>query len=388
MDFVAIDFETANYSQSPCSLGLTIVESQKVVGCESYLINPKEPFSETCIRVNGITPAIVKNSPEFPEIWERTEPLFLKYPIVAHNISFDYDVLCRSLKKYNLAVPDLRLYCTMQLARKNFPDIGKYSLSVLCEHFGVSLEHHHSCDDDSTACASLLIKMLQKPNFRIFEYTPHSNSGTYSAGFKAPDYEESSVQYDDMLLVSFDQKTFVITGDVDGFSRDDLTGMIQQRGGICKNSVSRKVDYLIVGMQNKSVIKDKAEIKSEKILKAEKLRDEGYPIKIISDEDFLTILHQEKNSDTTSQGWFSFCDESDKVRKLKSVGIIAPTAFEVKQIFYCGIYSNQNLVKCDVIGYVDSSVLVISLFDRPHKIHADYLKEMQPTKKEAAKVND
>lgn len=390
MDFLAIDFETANLNQSPCSLGLTLVSNQKVVDCKSYLINPKEPFSNSCIKVNGITPETVKNSPEFPAVWEEVQPLFLKYPVVAHNISFDFDVLRKALNKYHLEVPNLELYCTLQLARRNFPEIPKFNLPALCEHFGISLDNHHSCDDDSLACAKLLIRMMTYSDFKLSGFLPAAHVPSNNAFFDTPEYKESTVEYDDLLSLSFDQKSFVITGDIEGYSREELSQIIIERGGNCKTAVSKKVDFLIVGMQNQKVIKNKFEIKSEKIIKAERLRNEGFPIKIISDEDFLQVLHQQDtatSSEANFKDWFSFYDNSDRLRKLKAVGILTPTATEIKQLFYCGLYSRWKLEKCELIGYADSSVLVISLFGEPHKIHADYLKEMQPTKKEAEKIN-
>ena len=132
MDFLAIDFETANLNQSPCSLGLTIVEKDNVIDCKSFLINPKEPFATSCTKINGITPKDVVDSPEFPAVWENIKPLFMKYPIVAHNISFDYDVLKKALLKYNLQIPKMKLYCTFQLARKNYPEIQHFNLPALC----------------------------------------------------------------------------------------------------------------------------------------------------------------------------------------------------------------------------------------------------------------
>jgi DNA ligase (NAD+) len=42
-------------------------------------------------------------------------------------------------------------------------------------------------------------------------------------------------------------KTFVITGSLDGFSRDEATAAIEDRGGKVTSSVSKKTDYVVVG---------------------------------------------------------------------------------------------------------------------------------------------
>lgn len=42
-------------------------------------------------------------------------------------------------------------------------------------------------------------------------------------------------------------RTFVITGSLDGFSRDEATTAIEERGGKVTSSVSKKTDYVVVG---------------------------------------------------------------------------------------------------------------------------------------------
>ena len=50
----------------------------------------------------------------------------------------------------------------------------------------------------------------------------------------------------------------------------------------------------IVAYQNINVIKNTADIKSKKLMKAEEIRDSGGKIKIISDEDFIDIINDKK----------------------------------------------------------------------------------------------
>ncbi|HRR57409.1 MAG TPA: NAD-dependent DNA ligase LigA, partial [Acidobacteriota bacterium] len=42
-------------------------------------------------------------------------------------------------------------------------------------------------------------------------------------------------------------KSFVITGSLEGLSREQAKQLIEEHGGVVRDSVSRNIDYLIVG---------------------------------------------------------------------------------------------------------------------------------------------
>lgn len=71
MNFVAIDFETANEKRaSACSLGLVVVKNSQIVDKRYYLIKPKElRFAPMNTRIHGLRATDVKNEKEFNELW-------------------------------------------------------------------------------------------------------------------------------------------------------------------------------------------------------------------------------------------------------------------------------------------------------------------------------
>ena len=94
MNFIAMDFETANYQKhSACSLALVMVQDSKIVGEYYTLIQPETEFFWKNIQIHGIRPEDVQEAPKFPDVWKQIQQYYqLNSLIVAHNAGFDTGV--------------------------------------------------------------------------------------------------------------------------------------------------------------------------------------------------------------------------------------------------------------------------------------------------------
>ena len=72
-------------------------------------------------------------------------------------------------------------------------------------------------------------------------------------------------------------KSFLVTGKLNGISRAEVKSLIEENSGITVSTVSKKLDYLIIGEKP-----TKRKVESAKELK----------IKIISQNDFLKMLNK------------------------------------------------------------------------------------------------
>lgn len=162
INFVAIDFETANSQRdSACALGAVLVQDGKIIDRRYTLINPNVPFHYFCTQIHGILEEDVSFSPTFSDIYPMLFKMLDKQVVVAHNASFDIAVLKASCENRHLPMPDVTPFCTVEMARKAWPELPKHRLNSLCDVFNIPLKHHNAVAD-ATACAMLLLRCAEE----------------------------------------------------------------------------------------------------------------------------------------------------------------------------------------------------------------------------------
>lgn len=158
--FVALDFETADYSQdSACSIALIRVENHSIVKREHRLIRtPRRDFVFSYL--HGITWSQVAPEPTFGELWPVLAPLLdgARF-IAAHNASFDANVMRACCLAATLPPPEPPFLCTVKLARKTW-NIRPTKLPNVCAHLGLSLNHHDALSD-AEACANIVLAAIR-----------------------------------------------------------------------------------------------------------------------------------------------------------------------------------------------------------------------------------
>jgi len=305
-DFVAIDFEIANNNlNSACALGLVAVKNLEIVESKYFLIcPPSDEFDCSCIAVHGITYNDTKSCPKFPEVWAQIKTYFEGNYIIAHNARFDMSVLKNCLIEYNLDIPDFKYYCSIPISTKACSNVGN-SLKERTEYFGIELDNHHNALEDAKACAHLVIETVKRCRRKSFESFIKVYSSIKPKEFKElkpqtsfkkahRHFEKISVSEIAATTETFNKnhplfgKNIVFTGELNTMDRRTAMQKAANVGAILKSGVSKNTDYLVVGVQDKSLVGDDG--LSSKEEKAYKLIEEGYDIKIIKEEEFLKLL--------------------------------------------------------------------------------------------------
>lgn len=158
--YVVFDVETPNRMNDRMSaIGITVIENDKIIDEFYSLVNPETHFDYFNTQLTGISERTVKNSPAFPELWKKIEPLMSSGLLTAHNAAFDMGVLKKCLKAYDIEwKPYARYICTVQMGKRLLPGMS-HKLNDLCDYYDISLDHHHA-GSDSRACAQILLNYL------------------------------------------------------------------------------------------------------------------------------------------------------------------------------------------------------------------------------------
>ena len=142
LTFTAIDFETANRNRaSACSIGLVKVVDGKIEGTARSLIRPAaehDLFDPTNIRIHGITPEQVADSPTWNQLLLPVMAFIDGTHLVAHNSAFDQGVFEGATTSHGLVIPEANFLCSIELAQSRMPLID-YKLPTVAMSLGVSL---------------------------------------------------------------------------------------------------------------------------------------------------------------------------------------------------------------------------------------------------------
>lgn len=179
--YAVVDLEATNSSSDAkiIQIGIVIVEAGQIVETYETDINPYEKLDYHIRELTGITDQQLAIAPDFGQVAKEIYDLLDGTIFVAHNVSFDANLLAEALffEGYDLHTPRVD---TVELAQLFFPTLDKYSLSNLAKELELDLEQAHTAISDATATARLLLKiqdkirLLPKQTIRhILEFADH-----------------------------------------------------------------------------------------------------------------------------------------------------------------------------------------------------------------------
>ncbi len=163
-DYVVFDLETTGISPKTdevIEISAVKVKQGKVTDEFSTLVNPKCRIPYGASRVNGITDDMVAEAPFFEQVLEEFLEFIKGFVLVGHNIArFDMNFLYRDVEKYfERSLPN-NYIDTLQMARRELPDLKHHRLTDLAEYYAISAEGAHRALNDCRMNQQVFEKML------------------------------------------------------------------------------------------------------------------------------------------------------------------------------------------------------------------------------------
>lgn len=134
---VVLDFETTGMSPDQgdraIEIGAVLVRGEQIVDRFQSLINPGFLVTREIETITGITNLMLAEAPPAREVMGAFVKFIDSYPLVAHNASFDQKFLDSELEHFGKKRP-LNFSCTLQIARRLYPDVINYKLETLVRY--------------------------------------------------------------------------------------------------------------------------------------------------------------------------------------------------------------------------------------------------------------
>lgn len=297
--FVALDLECATSDVGNiCEIGLVVIEDGVEVSQYRSLIRPViEAFGDWQRWNFSYNLQDTLSSPTFPEVWAVVQPLIKGSPLIAHNASMvECKHLAAAFVHHDLLDEEMPvMFCTLDLARKGWPDLEKHGIKSVAKHFKWQLDHHNP-ESDARVCASIVNQIMEEREFDSWDslvegvnWQQHGlrTQGVHplkSTGRKQirrkkthEDYTKELVSWSRTVPIQqiIPGQRFILSG----FSpkkKKDLQQLAHSKGLLYKRYISPGLDFLVA---------------DEKMGAAKYERCKNQAVPIWSEEEFMSALN-------------------------------------------------------------------------------------------------
>ena len=284
MDFVAIDFETANPDfSSICQVGAVRFRGGQVVESWESFVNPRAYFDFMNCSVHGIGEDMVADAPLWQDIHRELDQWMTGAIVVCHT-SFDRTAFHRACEKVSLPAHDCTWLDSSRVVRRTWPDFAYsgYGLKNIAGHLGIEFSHHNA-REDARAAGEVLCRALEHSGYPLQEWLTRA---------RRPLSEDAGrMKTVGNPLGSLLGETLVFTGSLQ-VPRSQASEMAAAVGCNVDPGVTKRTTILVVGDQD--IQKLNGNERSSKHRKAEDLMRSGQQIRIIGESDFAALVGQDQ----------------------------------------------------------------------------------------------
>ena len=160
--YVVFDIETTGLKAEQghiIEIGAVKVKGGEIIDRFSTFVNAGVTIPPNIVELTGITEDMIKDAPLAREVLAQFAAFTQGCVLVAHNASFDVGFVRVHGKRFSIAF-DQPYADTLMLSRYLLWGVKNHKLNTVCEHLGISLEHHHRAVDDAEATAAVFLKFM------------------------------------------------------------------------------------------------------------------------------------------------------------------------------------------------------------------------------------
>jgi len=314
MNFIALDFETANRDRSSiCQVGIATFRDGRCEGNATRLVDPRQAFEATWIAAHGINTEKVRGAPTFDSVYRSFLAPRLEGQVVVCHTSFDRVVIQRACERYARPMPGLAWLDSATLARRVWPEVSKSGfglVSLAKKELGVEFRNHDAGENARVAglmvvAAARSIGLSLEGCFDLFarkragvsnwaaSTAPVASRLRVAAEPTEIELEESLAQLveaasglDDPPLAG---ETVVLTGKAK-LERKDVGEAITRLGGSWEDAVTERTTMLVVGAQDPWKLNGNE--KTAEHREAERLIVEGRELQLFGEAEWVGMLRE------------------------------------------------------------------------------------------------
>lgn len=282
VDFVAIDFETANAKLSSiCQIGISVFRDGVVADSFESLVDPEDYFAGINVSIHGIDSEMVRGAPTFSQLYPKIVEKLSKNIVVSHT-AFDRTAMRQSVARYQMTPPDCRWLDTAKIVRRVWADCARsgYGLASICSRLDIKFAHHNALED-ARASGMVLLSAMAVSGMTLADCLVRADQPLSAdlGGRIARDGNPDGPLYGEVI---------VFTGAL-SMVRQQAADMAAAAGCTVDPGVTKHTTLLVVGDQDVAQLSP-GHSKSNKHLKTEALIAKGQMIRILQESDFLQLV--------------------------------------------------------------------------------------------------
>ncbi|POH62964.1 DNA polymerase III [Cryobacterium zongtaii] len=293
LNFVSIDFETANFDRaSVCAVGLTKVVDGRVSSTESWFVTPPTGLDFTNTYLHGIGLEQVSGAPSWQESLQRISQVADGDPLIAYS-PFDKGVYNAANNLTGTPSSDFAFFDALAIVRHHC-QLPSHKLPLVIAHFGLAGFDHHEAGADSLACAQITLRVAQERGAgtveELWASVPARDKvrATRSRIYqKKADLPQASAVADPHHPLFGEVICF--SGDLDSYTRSEAQNLVASFGAAVSGNVTKKTSLVVMGGFDPATLRVGATL-SSKIQRAQELAVAGQSIEIVTEQTFLEIL--------------------------------------------------------------------------------------------------